>query len=79
MIFARRGSATAAGVSPPTLARVPLPMLCAWSAREECGTMVRCSAGQVDKDVGMHVYVCMSVCMCRWSDLPLLLLYLIPV
>lgn len=66
MTFVRHGSATAAGVSPPTLARVPLLMLCAWSAREECGTMVRCcSAGQVDKRRGYaRVPACVCLCAC---------------
>lgn len=66
MTFVRHGSATAAGVSPPTLARVPLLMLCAWSAREECGTMVRCcSAGQVDKRRGyVRVPACVCLCAC---------------
>ena len=58
MTSVRRGSATAEGVSPATLALVLWLMPCASSAREECGTMVRCWA------MCMRLCVCIRVYMC---------------
>ena len=60
MTSVRRGCAMAGGVSPRMLALALSMMLCASSAKEECGTMVRCWV-LVDGVVCVCVYVSMCV------------------